>query len=467
MIRRRHVLFGLALGGAALAGGALALLCRSKPDPLAEAAARGRVSAREDLAAGRPRRWGCGTEIRRRRGKLDARTGMVSGNLGCVATPEKLAWIEAYDAELRRALDLGYVPAMKKKATNRETLAARFAREPGVLVTSTSPPLDVPGRPWQVGLDAGSGGAEEGHLVRRHEAAGRAEGLSLCWIRFPARVLFDNDGTTLAIREEGDDTYLTVDLVLGIELQVFPATWVLPAHLPCGDSMPPREEGCGDRRTFRLTLEWDSNLRQAKMYVGPKYTGFANAESPGDLRATESEVRDLLARGEVDRAELDAHPRVPFGIVIAAMDMLLRAGVAETRFAAFPPEEPEAIPGSSESRTLEPPPATRGAPFEGTPARHEEILVERDRRFVWMATDAPAAPKSPTQVTVAELGRRLDAAARRKPDPVNHQLSTATVLVRADRLVRWVAIATILQECAKVGIWRIEFAVAPPASETK
>ena len=67
----------------------------------------------------------------------------------------------------------------------------------------------------------------------------------------------------------------------------------------------------------------------------------------------------------------------------------------------------------------------------------------------------------------AALNKMLSIEAKLKRDPTNPQLSARAVLIRGDIESEYKYIQTIMQECAKVGIWKLELAAIAPSGSGK
>ena len=67
----------------------------------------------------------------------------------------------------------------------------------------------------------------------------------------------------------------------------------------------------------------------------------------------------------------------------------------------------------------------------------------------------------------AGLYKLLKLEAGLKKDPTNPQLSARAVLIRGDINAEYKYVQLIMQECAKVGIWKLELAATAPSGKGK
>ncbi len=237
-------------------------------------------------------------------------------------------------------------------------------------------------------------------------------------------------------------------------------TWVLRAHLPKDRGLAPdpdedEEAALNEKLPIRVTLLWDQKTRQAKLYVGQQYMGIFGADA---VRAAETRIREIV-RIATDKGEIDAERSVPFGHVTAVMEMLVRAGVRRTSFAA-PPEGNRMAREVSEEPECLVPEAEAPVPYTTGPDLGEVLMLTRGGRILWVGTDPMGNPAKPRALTDEDMYQLLSFSARRHPkDPANPMLSSLAVLVRGDRQAPWGRVCAVLMACARVGIWRIEFAV--------
>ena len=71
------------------------------------------------------------------------------------------------------------------------------------------------------------------------------------------------------------------------------------------------------------------------------------------------------------------------------------------------------------------------------------------------------------KLSVPELNKFLKLEASLKKDPTNPQLSDRAILIRCDIDAEYKHIQTVMQECAKVGIWKLEIAAAGLSDKEK
>lgn len=71
------------------------------------------------------------------------------------------------------------------------------------------------------------------------------------------------------------------------------------------------------------------------------------------------------------------------------------------------------------------------------------------------------------KLSTPELAKFLKMEAGLKKDPTNPQLSDRAILIRCDIDAEYKHLQTVMQECAKVGIWKLEIAAAGLSDKEK
>jgi len=243
--------------------------------------------------------------------------------------------------------------------------------------------------------------------------------------------------------------------------------WVDPAcaFLPAPLVRAPGIDGPLAPLPARIVVLWNAATEQAKVYVGQTFCGIADQ---GATALCVEECRRILAVSPEVRIEIDAAPGLPWSQFVSLYAAVRTLGSTPVIFAAGDqaplPESPTDVPLSARERRL--PPlceatgpvdplwGSRGAAWIGLdPRRHVLIQIEGDRTV--------------TPHGLASLRSRFAAEAARHPDPVSPQASAFRVALFLPPDAEWRHAQYLMQECARVGIWDIAFAVAadPPAAD--
>lgn len=191
-------------------------------------AERGVTDAREAIAAGRPSLlfWGLpDMEM----DWIDAETGLLWDNTGCEVDDELIAYVEAYNGAMRDALAEGRLDrlTLSHKRTDYTTVAKRIARGEGVTLRVGDGPTATAGNQYRVQLLVDEDYPDEYRIVRVTETeAGRSYVVPCLVEGDEVPILFDHEGTTLVMRNEVEDTYVTFDLERRSLLQTLEAPLV-------------------------------------------------------------------------------------------------------------------------------------------------------------------------------------------------------------------------------------------------
>ncbi len=203
-----------------LAVGALLGACASSEER--EARNRGIERARRDIEAGRPHLLYTGLPSPDA-SPLDPETGLPRHSRGCVVSDTGMAEEDGYNDTVLDALANGELDhlTLRHKVTTHAALAERFVDGGGTNLTFESEPALAPSGRYEITLaERDIPGSDTPYVFVTDTESGRRS--ELIYIGEPkARVLFDHDGTTLLIRDDHYQRFVTYDLPQVLQMQVF------------------------------------------------------------------------------------------------------------------------------------------------------------------------------------------------------------------------------------------------------
>ena len=182
---------------------------------------RGHDDADKDIAAHRPRIAFIGL-LRDDESALDPETGLTRFSVGCCKTWERIAYCDAYNDTIDESYRAGALAEMtlRRKATTREAVEARFASRRAAEIQLGGPGVDGPDGRFHVEI-APSEARSVSALWSRERSSGERRELRYIGGDH-AKVLFDDFGTTLFVRDDVGRLYVTFHLPTALLLEVFP-----------------------------------------------------------------------------------------------------------------------------------------------------------------------------------------------------------------------------------------------------
>jgi len=183
---------------------------------------RGGKQAQAAIAAGEPRIQTLGFPDFSA-GELDIDSGLPTENRGCVIDDELAAYVSGWNAEMRRAVAAGELDAtsLRSKLTTHAAIEQRFADGDPRTIRTGGDPVTAPGGRFRIEA-APHPTLDSAYLwVVESESGERRE---LSFFSGAARLLFDHDGGTLLLRDDGYEHYQTFDLASALFMQGFEDT---------------------------------------------------------------------------------------------------------------------------------------------------------------------------------------------------------------------------------------------------
>lgn len=228
----------------------------------------------------------------------------------------------------------------------------------------------------------------------------------------------------------------------------------LPRHLEFDESAPFAP------LPARVTLMWNAATQQTKVYVGQAFVGILDQ---GGIEKGVDRCRQILVATPEVPIEIDAQPDLPWEQFVRAYAALRLVGNSPPMLSAGPDEIPQDL-------AAVPPYATWGAAPSVLCATDHPVDREWGRRGALLLSVDPVrrvvlrfgADPSPEPHGYVSLRARLAAEAAAYPDRTAAQLSRRRVALFLPPDAEYRHAQFLIQECAKVGIWDIAFAVAAP-----
>ncbi len=180
---------------------------------------RGVAEAKAAIAAGEPRLQTLGLPDFSA-GELDIETGLPTQNQGCVITEEIGGYVSGWNSEMRRAVAAGELDGVSllTKVTTREAIERRFADGSAHTIRSGGDPIAAPGGRFRIEAAPHRTLDSEYLWVIDTKSDERRE---LAFFSGEAKLLFEHDGGTLLLRDDGYGVYQTFDLGSALFMQGF------------------------------------------------------------------------------------------------------------------------------------------------------------------------------------------------------------------------------------------------------
>lgn len=184
------------------------------------ASLRGEADAEHHIATGRPRLLFIGLPATER-DIVDRATGLPAFSTGCVVDDEQSEYVRAYNNTVHQALAAGRLSGLTlgHKLTDYATVDARFEREPPVMLEIDGASVPSPGGRFEVRYARYDDHPDAVRFIYVKDLTTEREQRTVNPKADAVPVLFDHEGTTLLVRDERFDRYVTVDLPRALDMQ--------------------------------------------------------------------------------------------------------------------------------------------------------------------------------------------------------------------------------------------------------